>query len=106
MSHTRIFLRAYNVRLAIRPNALSHRQKRGRTPMNHNPSYLKFVSRHSLFTGLVLAGFLFMTGSIASAQNEKRTVFTEDNFHWQGNLKPGQTLEIINRTGEIEASGA
>jgi len=74
--------------------------------MNHKPTYAKLVSRHSLFTGLVLAAFLFMTGSVASAQNEQRTVFTEDNFHWQGTLKPGQTLEIINRNGEIEASGA
>jgi hypothetical protein len=74
--------------------------------MNHKPTYPKLGSRHCLFTGLVLAAFLFMTGSVASAQNEQRRVFTEDNFHWQGNLKPGQTLEIINRNGEIEASSA
>jgi hypothetical protein len=35
---------------------------------------------------------------------EKRTIFTENNFHWQGNLKPGQTLEVINRNGDIDAS--
>jgi len=46
-----------------------------------------------------------MTATAASAQ-EKRTVFTESDFHWQGNLKPGQTLEVINRNGEIEARGA
>jgi hypothetical protein len=42
----------------------------------------------------------------AWAQAEKRTVFTESDFHWQGHLKAGQTLEIINRNGEIEASPA
>jgi len=47
-----------------------------------------------------------MAGSVVNAQSEKRTIFTEDNFHWQGNLKPGQTLEVINRNGEIEASGS
>jgi hypothetical protein len=40
------------------------------------------------------------------AQGEKRTVFTENDFHWQANLKPGQTLEIIGRNGGIEAAGA
>ena len=39
-------------------------------------------------------------------QTEKRTVFTEYDFHWQGHLKAGQTLEVINRNGEIEASAA
>lgn len=46
-----------------------------------------------------------LCGSVAQAQ-EKRTIFTEDNFHWQAKLAPGQTLEIIGRNGEIEASGA
>lgn len=40
------------------------------------------------------------------AQGEKRTVFAEGDFHWQGNLKAGQTLEVINRNGEIGASKA
>lgn len=52
---------------------------------------------------LAFAAALLMAGSVATAQSEKRTVFTEGNFHWQGNLKPGQTLEVINRNGEIEA---
>jgi hypothetical protein len=43
-------------------------------------------------------------GAPAWAQGEKRTVFAEGDFHWQGNLKAGQTLEVINRNGEIEAS--
>jgi hypothetical protein len=42
----------------------------------------------------------------ARAQDEKRTVFAEGDFHWQGNLKAGQTLEVINRNGEIGASKA
>jgi hypothetical protein len=45
-------------------------------------------------------------GAPARAQGEKRTVFAEGDFHWQGNLKAGQTLEVINRNGEIEASKA
>jgi hypothetical protein len=49
---------------------------------------------------------LLMAASVATAQSEKRTVFTESNFHWQGNLKPGQTLEVINRNGGIEASAS
>ena len=49
---------------------------------------------------------VFATGGApARAQSEKRTVFTENDFHWQGNLKAGQTLEVINRNGEIEANG-
>ena len=40
------------------------------------------------------------------AQNEKHTVFTEYDFHWQGQLKAGQTLEVINRNGEIAAGAA
>jgi hypothetical protein len=42
----------------------------------------------------------------ARAQGEKRTVFAESDFHWQGHLKAGQTLEVINRNGEIEAGTA
>src|SRR5262249_15249230 len=70
------------------------------------PTYLKLSYRHAWYAALVLAAFWSANCPLASAQNEKRTVFSEDNFHWQGNLKPGQTLEIINRNGEIEASGA
>jgi hypothetical protein len=73
--------------------------------MNPTQSYPQPTSRFSSYAGLLFAGFLFLNCSATLAQNEKRTVFSEDNFHWQGNLKPGQTLEIINRNGEIEASG-
>src|SRR5260221_13727688 len=70
--------------------------------MNTNfglPSVWK-VSR-VIFGGLAL---LAMGGSTVQAQ-EKRTVFTQDNFHWQAKLAAGQTLEGIGRNGEIEASG-
>jgi hypothetical protein len=45
-------------------------------------------------------------GAPVRAQGEKRTVFAEGDFHWQANLKAGQTLEVINRNGEIAASKA
>src|SRR5262249_3630215 len=70
------------------------------------PTYLKLSYRHAWYAALLLAAFWSVNCPLASAQNEKRTVFSEDNFHWQGDLKPGQTLEIINRNGEIEASRA
>jgi len=40
----------------------------------------------------------------AWAQNEKRTVLAPDDFHWQGKLKVGQILEVINTNGGIEGS--
>jgi len=43
-------------------------------------------------------------GVPARAQGEKRTVFDPGDFHWQGSLKAGQTLEVINTNGEIGAS--
>jgi hypothetical protein len=55
---------------------------------------------------ITLVVLLLAGGAPARAQNEKRTVFTENDFHWQANLKPGQTLEIIGRNGGIDASGA
>jgi hypothetical protein len=42
----------------------------------------------------------------AWAQSEKRTVYTEHAFRWQGHLKAGQTLEVINQNGQIEAASA
>src|SRR5260221_14214249 len=62
------------------------------------------VSRVSRMIILGLA-VLAISGTAAQAQ-EKRTVFTQDNFHWQAKLAAGQTLEVIGRKGEIEASGA
>jgi len=48
---------------------------------------------------------LSLCGMTAQAQ-EKRTVFTESDFHWQAKLAAGQTLEIIGRNGEINAGDA
>jgi len=42
----------------------------------------------------------------AWARIEKRTVYTERDFRWQGHLKDGQTLEVINQNGQIEATSA
>src|SRR5260221_12512301 len=55
---------------------------------------------------VILAAIVLGRGAPARAQNEKRTVFTENDFHWQGALKAGQTLEVINTNGDIEASTA
>jgi len=45
-------------------------------------------------------------GVPAQAQGEKRTVFAPADFHWQGNLKASQALEVINTNGEIGANRA
>jgi len=45
-------------------------------------------------------------GVSAQAQGEKRTVFDPGDFHWQGSLKAGQTLEVIDTNGEIDANRA
>jgi putative adhesin len=58
-------------------------------------------------TGTIGLAMISLVGSVpAWAQGEKRSVYTESDFHWQGHLKAGQTLEVINRNGEIEASAA
>ena len=51
-------------------------------------------------------GGLGLLAGGAPQPQEKRTIFTEENFHWQAKLAPGQTLEIVGRNGEIEASGS
>ena len=57
--------------------------------------------------GMMCFAMISLMGSApARAQAEKRTVFTEHDFHWQGHLKAGQTLEVINQNGEIEATSA
>jgi hypothetical protein len=53
-----------------------------------------------------LALICVVAGVAAQAQGEKRTVFAPDDFHWQGSLKAGQTLEVINTNGEISANRA
>jgi putative adhesin len=53
-----------------------------------------------------VALIFLLAGVPAQAQGEKRTVFAPDDFHWQGSLKAGQTLEVINTNGEIGANRA
>jgi hypothetical protein len=59
----------------------------------------------SLQAVIALAVLLLAGSTPAKAQNEKRTVFKESDFHWQANLRPGHTLEIIGRNGGIDATG-
>lgn len=57
--------------------------------------------------GAVCAAVILLSAGVpARAQGEKRTVFAPEEFHWQGSLKSGQTLEVINTNGEIEAGRA
>ena len=53
-----------------------------------------------------IAMFFLVAGTPAQAQGEKRTVFDPGNFHWQGALKAGQILEVVNTNGEIVANRA
>lgn len=55
---------------------------------------------------VAIAVICLLVGVPARAQGEKRTIFAPDDFHWQGNLKVGQTLEVVNTNGEIGASRA
>ena len=65
------------------------------------------ISELKWITGGICLVMISLLGTApAWAQTEKRTVFTEHDFHWQGQLKAGQTLEVTNRNGEIEASAA
>lgn len=58
-------------------------------------------------TGTFCLAMIFLVGPVSAwAQSEKRSVFAPEDFHWRGNLKAGQLLEVINRNGEIEASSA
>jgi hypothetical protein len=57
--------------------------------------------------GAVCLGVISLVAGVpARAQGEKRTVFAPSDFHWQGNLKAGQTLEVVNTNGEIVANRA
>jgi hypothetical protein len=62
--------------------------------------------KSSIWGALFVAAIALAAGLPAQAQAEKRTVFSPADFHWQGNLKPGQALEVINTNGEIAASRA
>jgi len=57
--------------------------------------------------GAVCAAVICLVAGVpARGQGEKRTVFAPQDFHWQGSLKAGQTLEVVNTNGEIEANRA
>lgn len=66
----------------------------------------KTLLRGWLPGALCLTVISLVAGGPARAQGEKRTVFAPGDFHWQGNLKAGQTLEVINTNGEIGANRA
>jgi Toastrack DUF4097 len=58
-------------------------------------------------TGTICLAIVSVLGAApARAQSEKRTVYTEHDFRWQGHLKAGQTLEVFNQNGQIEATSA
>ena len=61
---------------------------------------------NGIAAAICLATISVLAAAPAGAQSEKHTVFTERDFHWQGHLKASQTLEVINRNGEIDASAA
>src|SRR5947207_5005784 len=66
----------------------------------------RFFSRTGIPAVITIVILLLVGSTPAQAQSEKRTVYTENDFHWQANLKPGQTLEIIGRNGGIDGTGA
>jgi hypothetical protein len=58
-------------------------------------------------TGTICLVMVSVLGAApAWAQSEKRTVYTERDFRWQGHLNAGQTLEVINQNGQVEATSA
>lgn len=64
-------------------------------------------STRALLTGTLFLAVISLAGpGPTGAQGEKRTVFSADDFRWQGHLKAGQTLEVINQNGGIEATSA
>jgi hypothetical protein len=67
--------------------------------MNVKDSVMKAIAFSVVGCGVLLCG-------AAAQSQEKRTIFTESDFHWQAKLAAGQTLEVINRNGGIDATGA
>jgi len=57
-------------------------------------------------TWVVLAAIGVLAAQSSVEAQEKRTVFTEENVHWQAKLAAGETLEIVGRNGEIDANGS
>ncbi len=58
----------------------------------------------AMFLATCLAMISLVAGAPAQAQSEMRTVFDPGDFHWQGSVKAGQTLEVVNTNGEIGAN--
>jgi hypothetical protein len=67
---------------------------------------IKGLIRGCIPAVVCIAAISLISGASTQAQGEKRTVFDPGDFHWQGSLKAGQTLEVINTNGEIRASHA
>ncbi|HEY6269685.1 MAG TPA: DUF4097 family beta strand repeat-containing protein [Candidatus Acidoferrum sp.] len=68
---------------------------------------MKYMKNSMWITGTICLAMVSVLGAApAWAQSEKRTVYSEHDFRWQGHLKAGQTLEVINQNGQIEATSA
>jgi Putative adhesin len=67
---------------------------------------IKSLLRYWIPGAICVAVLILAGGMPARAQGEKRTVFAPADFHWQGNLKAGQALEVVNTNGEIGANRA
>ena len=76
----------------------------GNSQENNSANGRKLLKRVGMGAAAAMIAMLMASGAPVQAQAEKRTVFTENDFHWQGSLKAGQTLEVINRNGEISAN--
>src|SRR5215475_3000617 len=63
------------------------------------------ITKSWVVGAMSVAMALLVAGGPTRAQ-EKRAVFAPNDFHWQGNLKAGQTLEVVNTNGEIGANRA
>src|SRR5690348_1007401 len=67
---------------------------------------IKSLVRSGIASAFCVALLFLLAGVPTRAQGEKRTVFSPDSFDWQGNSKSGQTLEVVNTNGEIDAGRA
>lgn len=82
------------------------RSKRRQVPGEQFMMKSKGLVRSWLPGAVCLAAISLVAGAPARAQGEKRTVFEPADFHWQGNLTAGQTLDVFNTNGEIGANRA
>ena len=67
-------------------------------------SWIPGAPRLTICLTTFLAVVPLLAGAPARAESDKRTVFDPGDFHWQGSLKAGQTLEVVNTNGEIGAN--